>query len=170
MKAFPYEGMDNSGNKERGCVEAESEADAMTKLRERQLFVTNIALFAPEVTPDWSGISLAAPTEFPSGRLLARGLPCTHDQRGFAIEGTLNLLGVDGELHLVFDRLGGLETVVELPIQAISQVKQQGLLRKRLVITTTAGDEYIFRGSLNDAKRLHDWATFAVEKAAGGGQ
>jgi len=169
MSAFLYEGMDTTGSTVRGCVEAQSEADVMAKLREAHLFVTNIALFTPKLTPEWSGMSLVAPTEFPSGRLLAEGLACTHDQRGLAVEGTLNLLGVDGELHLVFDRLGGLEAVVELPIEAIDQVKQQGLFRKRFIVTTKIGEEYVFRGSTNEAKRLYDWATFAVEKARGGG-
>ena len=170
MKAFLYEGMDNSGNALRGCVEAESESEVTAKLSDQHLFVTKISVFAPEITPEWSEIPLAAPTEFPSGRLLAEGPTCSHDQRGFTVEGALNLLGVDGELHLVFDRLGGSETVVELPVRAISQVQQQGLFRKRLVITTNTGDEYIFRGSLSEAKRLHDWAAFAVEKVTGGGE
>lgn len=80
------------------------------------------------------------------------------------------MLGVDRELHLIFDRLGGLETVVELPIEAIDQVKPHGLIRKRVVITTNIGEEYVFRGSANEAKRLYDWAIFAVEKVAGRGQ
>ena len=170
MKVFHYEGMDNSGNTQRGCVEAESESEATAKLRDQHLFVTKISVFAPEITPEWSEIPLAAPTEFPSGRLLAEGPTCSHDQRGFTVEGALNLLGVDGELHLVFDRLGGSETVVELPVRAISQVQQKGLFRKRLVITTNTGDEYIFRGSLSEATRLHDWAAFAVEKVTDGGE
>ena len=41
---------------------------------------------------------------------------------------------------------------------------------KRLVITTNIGEEYVFRGSANEAKRLYDWAIFAVEKVAGRGQ
>ena len=170
MKAFLYEGMDNSGNALRGCVEADSESEATAKLSDQHLFVTKISVFAPEITPEWSEIPLAAPTEFPSGRLLAEGPACTHDQGGFTVEGTLNLLGVDGDLHLVFDRPGGTETVVELPVRAISQVQQQGRFRKRLVITTNTGDEYIFRGSLSEANRLHDWAAFAVEKVTGGGE
>lgn len=170
MKAFRYEGIDNSGNTLRGWVESESESEATAKLRDQRVLVTKVAVFAPEITSEWSGIRLAAPTEFPSGRFLAEGPTCTHDQRGFTVEGELNLLGVNGELHLVFDRRGGLETVVELPVRAISQVQQQGLFRKRLVFTTNTGDEYIFRGALSEAKRLHDWAAFAVDMVAGGGE
>ena len=58
MSAFLYEGMDNSGNTKRGCVEAESEAGAMATLREQHLFVTKIGLFAPELTSEWSEMSL----------------------------------------------------------------------------------------------------------------
>ena len=49
-------------------------------------------------------------------------------------------------------------------IRSISQVKVQGVFRKRLVIQTGSGDEHVFRGSVGDAQRLHDWAAFAVEK------
>lgn len=39
MKAFLDEGMDNSGNTERGCIEAESGTEAMAKLRDQSLQV-----------------------------------------------------------------------------------------------------------------------------------
>ena len=163
--SYYYEGMDTSGNTERGFLDAESEDTAMAKLRERGLFVTNIGLFDPEVTPEWSAISLASPSSIPSGRLLAQGLPCTHEQRGMSFDGSLNVLGVDGELHLVFDRPGAVEPVLELPVQAINQVQRQGLFRKRLVITTSTGEEHVFRGSVSEIQRLYEWGIFAIEKA-----
>jgi len=82
----------------------------------------------------------------------------------------LNLLGVDGELRLVFGKPGALEAIFELPIRAIGQVQQQGLFRKRLVITTSTMEEHVLRGSIGDAKRLYDWATFAIETVASSGQ
>jgi len=160
--------MDNSGNEDCGFLDAESEDDVMAKLKDRGLFVTNISLIAPEVTPEWSAISLASPSSIPSGRLLAQGLPCTHENRGFRVKGLLNLLGVDGELHLVFDRMDGVETVLELPIQAISQVQQQGLFRKRLVITTTTIEEHVFRGSAGEIQRLCEWGIFATQRITEG--
>ncbi|MDP7302046.1 MAG: hypothetical protein QGG09_03035, partial [Pirellulaceae bacterium] len=57
----------------------------------------------------------------------------------------------------------------EVPIRAISQVQQEGLFRKRLVITTSTSEEYVFRGSVREAKRLYDWALFAIEMAARSG-
>ena len=169
MKTFDYRGMDSTGNEESGFLGAESEDEAAAQLRDRGLFVTRIGLFDHEVTPAWSTNSLASPTGISSGPLLAQGLPCTLEQKGMTFPGLLNLLGVDGELHLVFGKLGALEAIVEVPIRAISQVQQEGLFRKRLVITTSTSEEHVFRGSVREAKRLYDWALFAIEMAARSG-
>ena len=86
------------------------------------------------------------------------------------VEGSLNVLGINGDLHLVFDSMDGLKTEVELPIQKISQVQRQGLFRKRLVVTTTTSEEHAFRGAVSEIQRLCEWGIFAIEKAASGGQ
>jgi len=165
MTTYYYEGMDNSGNDVRGFLDAESEREAQANVREQGLFVTKIAAFDPEVTPEWSAISLSSPSSIPSGRLLAQGLPCKHEQRGMSFEGSLNLLGTNGELHLVFDRsdVGG--TTLDLPVQTIKEVKRRGLFRKSLVVTTNTLEEHVFRGSVNEIQLLCEWATFAIEKA-----
>ena len=166
MKAFEFRAMDSSGNEESGFMGAESKDEVAAQLRDRGLFVTSVGVFDHEVTPAWTTISLASPTSIPSGYLLVQGLPCTLDQKGMTFPGSLNLLGVDGELHLVFGKPGALEAIFDLPIRAIRQVQQQGLFRKRLVITTSNLEERVLRGSISDAKRLYDWATFAIETVA----
>ena len=84
--------------------------------------------------------------------------------------GSLNLLGVDGELHLVFGKPNSREPIFELPIPTIIQVEQQGLFRKRLVITTNTQEQQVLRGSISEAKRLYAWAKFAIENVTGGSQ
>ena len=106
MRAYRFRGMDKSGDEVSGYMDAQSEEEAMGALREQGLFVTNLAAFAPVVTPEWAATSLTSPSSIPSGRFLAEGLPCTHEQRGMKSEGSLNLLGVGGELHLILDRPG----------------------------------------------------------------
>jgi hypothetical protein len=97
MTTYQYEGMDNSGNEEHGFLEAESQDEATAKLKERGLFVTKLAALVLEVTPEWSGVSLVSPSSIPAGRLLLRGLPCTHEQRGMVFDGSLNVVGVGGD-------------------------------------------------------------------------
>ena len=63
-----------------------------------------------------------------------------------------------------------LEAIFELPIRTISQVKQQGVFRKRLVITTGTLEEHVLRGSIKEAHRLYNWATFAIETVASGNE
>ena len=72
MATYGYRGMDNSGNDVRGFMDAESGDEAQAKLKERGIFVTNLAAFAPEVSPEWSAISLASPSSIPSGRRFAQ--------------------------------------------------------------------------------------------------
>ena len=69
MTTYQYEGMDNSGIEVRGFMDAGSTEEAQAKLRGEGLFVTKIGLFAPEVTPEWSAISLTSPSSIPSERL-----------------------------------------------------------------------------------------------------
>jgi hypothetical protein len=168
MTTYCYEGMDNSGQEVRGFLDAESGDEAQARLRGQGLFVTKIAAFAPEVTPEWSAVSLASPGSIPSGRLLAQGLPCTHEQRGMKYDGSLNLLGVGGELHLILDRPGGGGPILELPVQTINEVKRRGLIRKILLIKTNTLEEHVFRGSVSEIQRLYEWAMFATEKATEG--
>ena len=91
MTTYRYRGMDNTGQEVRGFMDAESGDEAQAKLRGRGIFVTNLSAFAPEVSPEWSAISLAAPSTIPSGRLLAQGLPCTHEQRAMKIDVSLRI-------------------------------------------------------------------------------
>ena len=168
MTAYRFRGMDKSGDEVSGYMDAQSEEEAMGALREQGLFVTNLAAFAPVVTPEWAVTSLASPSSIPSGRLLAEGLPCTYEQRGMSFDGSFNLLGVGGKMHLIFDRLGGLETVLDLPIQSIRQVQRRGLFRKSLVVTSNTLEEHIFRGSVNEIQGLYEWALSAAEKVTEG--
>ena len=170
MTTYRYGGMDNSGNEVRGYLEAESEKKANRLLKERGLFVTNLSAFAPEVTPEWSAISLTSPGSIPSGRLLAQGLPCTHEQRGVSNEGSLNLLGVGGGLHLILDKPGGGGPALELPIQTINEIKLRGLFRKSLLVTTNSFEEHVFRGSVSEIQSLCEWAMFATETVTEGDQ
>jgi hypothetical protein len=121
--------------------------------------------FALEVTPEWSGVSLASPETIPSGRILARGVPCSHEQRGVTLDGSLNVLGVDGELHLVFDRPGNLRPELELPVQNVRQIQRRGLFRKSLVLTTHTLEEHAFRGGIAEIQQLCEWAKFATRKS-----
>ena len=82
MTVYRFQGMDKTGNEVSGYLDAGSDEDAQAKLRKRGLFVTNLAAFAPVVSPEWADASLASPSSIPSGRFLAEGLPCTHEQRG----------------------------------------------------------------------------------------
>jgi len=84
--------------------------------------------------------------------------------------GLLNLLGVNGDLQLVFGKPESREAIFELPIRTISKVEQQGLFKKRLVITTSTHQEHVLSGSIKEAKRLHAWAMFAIENVARGSQ
>lgn len=72
MTTYRYRGMDNSGNDVRGFMDAESGDEAQAKLKERGIFVINLAAFAPEVSPEWPAISLASPSSIPSGRRFAQ--------------------------------------------------------------------------------------------------
>ena len=168
MTAYRFRGMDNSGNDVRGFLDAESNEEAQARLRGQGIFVTNLSAFAPEVTPEWSAISLSSPSNIPSGQLLAQGVPCTHEQGGMKCDRSLNLLGVGNQLHLILDRPGGGRPALELPIQTINEVKRRGLLRKSLVVTTNTFVEHIFRGSVSEIESLCEWALFATEKATEG--
>ncbi len=97
MTAYRFRGMDNSANDVRGFLDAESNEEAQARLRGQGIFVTNLSAFAPEVTPEWSAISLSSPSNIPSGQLLAQGVPCTHEQGGMKCDGSLNLLGVGNQ-------------------------------------------------------------------------
>jgi hypothetical protein len=158
--------MDNSGQEVRGFMDAGSAEEAQARLREQGIFVTNLSAFAPEVTPEWSAVSLTSPSNIPSGRLLAQGFPCAHERRGMKSEGSLNLLGVGGELHLILDRPGGGGPALELPIRTIKEIKRRGLFRKSLLVTTDTFEEHVFRGSVGKIQSLYEWALFAIEKAA----
>ena len=79
-------------------------------------------------------------------------------------EGSINLLGVGGELHLILDRPGGGRPSLELPVQKINEIKRRGLFRKRLVVTTDTFEEHVFHGSLNEIQGLYEWALFSTEK------
>jgi hypothetical protein len=168
MKAYEFRAMDNSGNEEKGFMGAASEDEVAAQLRDRGLFVTSIGLFDFEPTPAWSTISLASPTSIPSGPLMAEGVPCTLEQKGMTFPGLLNLLGMNGDLQLVFSKSGAMGAIFELPIRTISQVQQKGVFRKRLVITTSTLEEYVLNGSIKEANRLYNWATFAIEMVASG--
>ena len=168
MTAYQYRGMDNSGQEVLGFMDAESGDEAQAKLRGQGIFVTDLSAFDPEVTPEWSAVSLSSPTSIPSGRLLAQGLPCTHEQRGVSNEGSLNLLGVGGGLHLILDRPGGGGPTLELPVQTIKEVKRRGLFRKSLLVTTNTFEEHVFRGSVGKLQGLCEWALFATEKVTKG--
>lgn len=169
MMTYYYQGMDNTGQEVRSFMDAGSGEEAQTKLREQGIFVTKIAAFDPEVAPEWSAVSLASPSSIPNGRLLVQGFPCTHDQRGMTNEGSVNLLGANGEIHLILDRPGGGGPTVDLPVRAIKEVKRRGLFRKSLLVTTNTFEEHVFRGSLGKIQSLYEWAMFATEKAAEGG-
>jgi len=168
MATYRFQSLNKSGNELSSYMDAQSEEEAMAALRRQGLFVTNLAAFAPVVTPEWAAISLASPSSIPTGRFLVKGLPCTHEQRGMKSGGALNLLGVGGELHLIFDRLGGGELVLELPVQRINESKRRGLFRKSLVVKTDTFDEHVFHGSVNKIHDLYDWAVFATEKVTEG--
>jgi len=84
------------------------------------------------------------------------------------MRGSLNLLGVGGELHLILDRPGGGDPNLELSIQTIHEVKRRGLFRKSLVVTTDTLEEHVFRGSVSEIQSLHEWAIFAARKATEG--
>ena len=168
MTAYRYRGMDKTGNEVSGYLDAGSDEEAQANLRAQGIFVTNLSAFAAEVTPEWSAVSLSSPTSIPSGRLLAQGLPCTLEQRGMSNEGSLNLLGVGGELHLILDRPGGNGPALELPVQTINEVKRRGLFRKSLLITTNTMEEHVFRGSVGKLQGLCEWAMYATEKVTGG--
>ena len=149
-------------------MEAESDDEAQARLRGQGVFVTNLSAFAFEVTPEWSAIALTSPSSIPSGRLLAQGLPCTHEQRGMKSEGSLNLLGVGGEVHLILDRPEGGGPTLELPVQKIKRIKRRGLFRKSLLVTTNTFEEHVFRGSIGKIEGLCEWALFATGKVAEG--
>ena len=168
MTVYRFQGMDKTGNEVSGYLDAGSDEDAQAKLRKRGLFVTNLAAFAPVVSPEWADASLASPSSIPSGRFLAEGLPCTHEQRGMKSQGSLNLLGVGGEIHLILDRPGGGGPVLELPVQNINETKRRGLFRKSLVVTTDTFEEHVFHGSVNEIQGLYEWALFATEKVIEG--
>ena len=170
MKAYEFRAMDNSGNEECGFMGAWSKDEVEAQLRDRGLFVTSVGVFDPEVTPDWSTISLASPTTIPSGNLMAEGLPCTLEQKGMTFPGSLNLLGVNGELRLVFAKPAARQAIFEVPIGTIHQVEQQGFFKKRLVITTSTQEQHVLRGSISEAKRLYAWAKFAIDHVARGSQ
>jgi hypothetical protein len=164
MTVYRFRGMDKSGDEVSGYMDAQSEEEAMGALRKQRWFVTNLAAFVPVVTPEWAGTSLASPNRILSGRLLAEGLPCTHEQRGLKSEGSLNLFGVGGELHLILDRPGGGGPVLELPVQKINEAKRRGLFRKSLVVTTDTFEEHVFHGPVNEIQGLYEWALFATEE------
>jgi hypothetical protein len=164
MNTYHYKGMDHSGNEVRGFLDAESEYEATVELKEGGLFVTNLSLFALEVTPAWSAVSLGSPDNIPSGRLLAQGLPCTHEERGIAVGGELNVLGLNGELRMVFERPGVVRPALDLPIRAVKQVRQSGLFRKGVTVTTHTGEEHLFRGTVSEIQRLWEWTMFTARK------
>ena len=166
MTTYRYECMDATGSEVSGFMDANSEDEVHARLREQGYFVTKIGPFFAETTPEWSAVSLASPSSIPNGRLLAQGFPCTHEQRGMTNEGSANLLGVNGELHLIVDRPGRGEPTLELPIQTIKTVKRRGLFRKSLLVTTNTFEEHVFHGSVREVHRLYQWALFATEKAA----
>jgi hypothetical protein len=166
MKVYRFQAMDNLGNEEHGFLNAESQETVQTSLAARGLFVTGIDRFAPDRTPEWSATCLVSPDRIPSERFLSEGYACRHEHRRMRARGLLNVLGRHGALHLVLDSKDGLNTEVELPVQDISQVQQQGLFRKRLVVKTSTHEEHVFRGSLNELRCLCEWAIFVTRKNA----
>ena len=165
MTTYHYECMDATGSEVNGFMDAKSEDEVQASLREQGYFVTKIGPFLSETTPEWSAVSLGSPSSIPNGRLLAQGFPCAHEQRGMTIEGSANLLGVNGELHLIVDTPGGGGPTLELPIQTIKKVKRRRLFRKSLLVTTNTFEEHVFHGSVSEIQHLYEWAIFATEKA-----
>jgi len=164
MQAYHYRGMDDAGEEVCGFLGASSSDDAQALLKGQGIFVSNISPYEPEVTAEWSAVSLASPDSIPSGRFLAQSLPCTHEQRRMRFNGTLNVLGVDGELHLIFERPRASRPILDLHVQSISQLQRCGLVRKRLLATTATLEEHTFRGPVCEIQELIEWAKFAVEE------
>jgi type IV pilus assembly protein PilC len=90
MRAFEFRGRDGGGLPVRGVIEAEDDSRARSRLRERGLFVTSLAVRRPRLFRSWvsSGVELEAVEDFTfhlsglteAGVPLLRGLEVLREQ------------------------------------------------------------------------------------------
>ncbi len=157
---FYFEAADNFGREEHGVLEAADEAAAEDIISRCNMSVMEIR---PATAEESASADLAArgkavvALEPVGGSLLplSQG-KCWYQKDGKSLVGQLNFVLTGGVQHVLFSNLA--ETIDEVTerhwealITDLRSVEKKGLISKRLVITTKAGDSAVFSGDIGRA-------------------
>ncbi|MFA7229843.1 MAG: hypothetical protein WC071_01100 [Victivallaceae bacterium] len=169
---YIFTGMDINGCEKKGRVEAGSDDEAETLIKERGLFPTSIKMLDASGMPvstftqmyDLSVMKIAAADEeFEGGLLPENAAKCILYENNKSMSGVFNLLSENGKRYFVFQIIEGDRFFNHLKVDTarIKNVSKHGLLLwEKVIVELDDHTIYTFKGSVGLIYPILDFETF----------